>query len=138
MRSFKMCFLPYFIIPERNLLVEKLHPSKCEDIVCELSTIMHACPAVLFQLKKLEIIMNLTPIELLEFREKRDEFEMLYCYMGSLLLNSKQDGIDDYESTVTAVCARLGMLVHSHWPDKIHKQLMSCSKPIEKLKALIG
>lgn len=137
-RSIRMYFPPYYMIPERNLLVEKLHPSKCEDIVCELNAIIHAYPAVLFKLKKLEIIMNLRPVELLEFREKRGEFEMLYCYLESLLLNGKQVGIDGYESTVTEVGARLETLLHSHWPDKIHRQFMSCSKRTEKFNVLIS
>lgn len=133
--SIRMYFLPYYLIPGRNLLVEKIEKSDCDRRVCELSAIIHSGPNIRFKLKKLEPFLDLTAAELLKFRQKRDAYEML-----SLTIDSEWvlgiAPVDD--SLIATMLDRKQELENSDWPEKIQDQLNRCTSPSQKDKVLMG
>lgn len=79
LHSFRSNALPYYMVPHRNLLAGKMTPEQRQCICAQLSKMLDEGPKFLLGSKTLhEVLVRFTPREMEEFKNTRDETEMLF------------------------------------------------------------
>lgn len=119
-RAVKDYSLPYYLIPDRNLLAEKLEIQDKERVIENLNDVIHMGPKMLFGLEKIKLALEMTPEELQEFWEKRDKYEKLYlafCNLISSELTPEREALGRQASDV------LDIALVSKWPKVIKSKI---------------
>lgn len=77
-RAMRLNYIPYYMIPGRNLLKEKIRSMERKPLYDKLSFLVRSGPEILYQCKAICDTMRMIPRELALFQEKNNELEMLY------------------------------------------------------------
>lgn len=101
--------LPYYMIPERNLLYERLDPNTRQKLSLLLSTLIQEGPAFLFRIPKLDSGMTTlyqSPSALSVYSNKRNEIEkavMLCMYIERFRFFRLYKGVAHYRSMMETI-----------------------------------
>lgn len=119
-RSISIYALPYYLIPERNLLAEKIDDRARESLTSRLDSVIHMGPQILMHLRKVQFVLDLTPSELAEVRDKRDEYEMLFLSVCNLLIGDSDNGVSDMLKRMHYIAD-----VRNGWPEPIQNKIFA-------------
>lgn len=113
-RAVKLNYLPYYMIPERNLLKEKIVESDRLGLVVHLNSLVEKGPLVLLECKAVWSLAHLTSRELAVKQQKienADRAVLYYWIYGAAL---KLDGMSESEMAEDEQYKQLGkaMLYH--------------------------
>lgn len=140
--SAKVNFLPYFIIPERNLLAEKVSESERTVLVNLVSHVIKCGPSVLLQCEKVSQAMRLDPQDLALLGKKNRQLE---CTSVMGLLHHQRlitQGHSEESCRDDVVLRRLDdqmrRILSSGWPSSMEQTLRDCTKNPETSRVLFS
>ncbi|XP_052788917.1 uncharacterized protein LOC128223670 isoform X1 [Mya arenaria] len=99
--------LPYYMIPGRNLLIERINQLQQQQLIAKLDALIQEGPRVILRCPKvLEALYNMSPTELTKKGHWRDKLEKLWLEWQNIVTNKDEDGKqllkkDPYFITVT-------------------------------------
>lgn len=124
--SVKLNYLPYYMIPGRNLLAEKVSEAERQSLFGFLSVLMQMCPSIYLQCEKVLLPMQQCS-DLAHLREKYEQFECaelsLYLYHETVRKQgmSKEDMIKD--PVIVRYQHDMRQSIKSGWPLYIQETL---------------
>lgn len=141
-RAVKLNYLPCYMIPNRNLLTERIQKEDRKAVIQQLDSIIQACPYILYQSRKLRFAVSLSSVELFMYKEKCEKLEVLllqdgYFYQLKTVEGYSDDDIDRMHFTVS-LYSQIDFLVFSPWPSMVQKELDKCSSRYERIQFLLG
>lgn len=97
-------FLPYYMIPDRNLLLGKVWPQSVRQLSRLLKRLLREGPRFLTAIDKINIAMtSLNMAELNLYRKQRDEVETLLLSVKNILLPLQESTDPESEEELTAL-----------------------------------
>lgn len=140
-RSIKHFHLPYYIIPERNLISEKVPFRDRKQLMRQLNSAINSGPLLLLRCSKIAFSMKMSPLELLIYRDKCNLLELLmfkYVEVYHKVLHAGF-GDTDLEIEFTRPFKRQQrLLMDSEWPDVAETLLQSEISYEGKLRLLLN
>lgn len=139
-RSVKWNYLPYYMIPERNLLTEKICPIELESLHKDLTRLSKSGPELLFQCKKVRESAYMKPADLAVLREMNNAFEE--CEMLSIVtvlkfgLSGHSDDQINADDDVIKYHKMQSDLLCLTWPSHIQQKLYDCES-FEEMKSVL-
>lgn len=141
-RAVSSNYLPYYMIPGRNIIREKIPDASRKYLQKELRRIIKRGPHLLLECEKIKSTMYMTPIKLKEFQEKCNLLEVLYfktsirsSQLSSMGFTSAEYNNDDeYKTLYEMKLVLLLTMQPDHSPEQLQKQ----EGLFEKLQVLLS
>ena len=136
-RAVELNYLPYYMIPERNLLPEKVKEFERLPLIQTLSDILKSGPGVFYtcdSIKRYDCL-NLKELKLLRQKFKVIELGLLSSQYGDTFLNEHEidpETDEQYKHNVNYLNEQL----RSGWPTSIQKKIAEC-KDYEEISRLL-
>lgn len=132
-RAVKLYYLPYYMIPNRNLLAERISRSYRRLLINQISDIICSGPKMLTACHKMQFAMKMSPEELLQYKEMCDELEELTLLQ--LITDPNDPGNADLGYVVDV---QRQELLTSPWPHAVQVKLDACLTIEDRFKILLS
>lgn len=130
-RSIKLNYLPYYIIPERNLLLERVDRSQAQDLEKKLANIISKFPQFLTQCEKLKFATEMSREDLKTYGDKCTELEVL-----SMSIVNCGGCLRPNDDSVVELKNKRKSLLFSDWPPPVQQKLPE--DDFGRLRLLLG
>lgn len=137
----KLNYIPYYMIPERNLLKEKVSELERKPLHDYLTVLIKMGPEVLLHCEKIRDVMNMIPQDLKLLQEKYIEVEALHwLHLIECAEDQKQclSAKGTHRRKVYQTTMELERALYSGWPAKIQEKVKNCSSRFEALKLFLS
>ena len=134
----KMNYVSYYMIPERNLLIEKINASDRWPLFQTFSDVLKSGPDMLSSCETINKYTSLQPQEMTLLKEKLELYELCRLYLfqrhGHLTMADKDPETDtlynDMEQTIR-------MELRSGWPPQIQQKIRACRRHADLQKMFL-
>lgn len=148
-RAINHYYLPYYMIPKRNLLAENLEFHRRRPLIKIISTLLREGPQLVASLPKLKIALTLTPEQLRYFRVKRDLLEKLFLSFTPMMIKLRAISALQHEIALDEFLRTQGhqildlnnvmeAIINSEWPVAIQDALAQYTLVENKLLFLLS
>lgn len=135
-------YLPYYMIPARNLFTEKVIESRRKLLYQQLVVHMNNGPSILSQCEQVKQTVNMVPRDLKQLQDKLDEFENTFmCQTVHQLKTSTlaSPAVSISKDVFLRKCnGIITRLLLTPWPPHIQAKLNECSTREGKIRFLLG